>query len=190
MADKIRSFIAFPLPESVIAYIKTVQDEFRSQGFRMRWVKPENIHLTLKFLGDIHPADIDKIAQIMADTVKEVAVLKLSAKGVGVFPGIRNPRVLWIGLKGDTFPLIQVQKELEEKLDGAGFPKESRSFKAHLTIARIKERLDSGRLVKAMETFGNFESETFSAENMILYKSDLKPGGAVYTKLKTVSLKS
>ena len=156
----------------------------------MRWVQPENIHLTLKFLGNVAPADIDGIAGAMAETVRFTPVIHLGAKGLGVFPGINRPRVLWVGLKGETGSLIEIQKRLDEHLGAAGFPRDTRAFKGHLTIARAKGKLNSKALVNAMAAFGETESVPFTAEEMVLYQSELKPDGAVYTRIESVSLGS
>jgi len=183
MKNTIRTFVAIPLPESIITFIRKLQDGIRDYGFKARWVRPENIHLTLKFLGDIDKSDTEKIGDAMSDTVKVHPPLSLAAKGIGVFPGIKRPRVIWMGLKGDTFPLIELQKTLDRNLHEVGFPKESRPFKGHLTLTRIKGHIDSRKLLDAMESFGNLESETFAADQIVLFKSDLKPTGAVYTRL-------
>lgn len=183
MKNTIRAFIAIPLPESILSFIRKIQGGVRDYGFRARWVRPENIHLTLKFLGDIEKSQTESIGDAMSDTVKTHPPLSLAAKGIGVFPGIKRPRVIWMGLKGDTFPLIELQKKLDSHLHDIGFPKESRPFKGHLTLARIKGHTDSRKLLDAMETFGELESETFAADQIVLFKSDLRPTGAVYTRL-------
>jgi len=188
--ETLRTFIAFPLPAAVRDHIRTLQDGVRAEGFRMRWVKPENIHLTLKFLGNVAPADIDGIADAMAKAVGSAPVIRLGAKGLGVFPGINRPRVLWVGLQGETRSLIEIQKQLDERLERVGIAPETRPFKAHLTIARAKGNLNSKALVEVMAALGNTESAPFTAEEMVLYQSELKPDGAVYTRLKSVSLGS
>ncbi len=188
--NKIRAFIAFHLPENVRKHIRDLQDHLRSGGLHLRWVAPENIHLTLKFLGDINPSDTERIAQAMSQSVQETSRLHLGAKGIGVFPTVRKARVLWIGLSGDTHELIQLQNRLDDRLSDLGYEKESRPFKAHLTLARAKESPDPKELVQAMEKFASFASPDFSAEELILWQSQLKPSGAVYTKLRSVFLAS
>jgi 2'-5' RNA ligase len=188
MSDTLRTFIAFKLPETIISHIRRIQEKIKACGFRMGWVLPENIHLTLKFLGEIPKQDIDIVSQGMAETATLYSPMTFSAKGIGVFPTVKRPRVLWIGLNGDTYPLIQMQKDLEERLDAVGFPKEDRAFKAHLTIGRVKAELDPQKLVEVMEKFSGIESERFIADKIILFRSELKPGGAVYTELHSVDL--
>lgn len=181
--NTLRTFIAFQLPEPAVSHLRKVQQGFQSHGFRARWVRPENIHLTLKFLGDTDPADLDRISGAMTDVAGHAAPFSLTAKGVGVFPGIKRPRVIWAGLTGQTDQVFKIQKELEQNLEKIGFPPEKRSFKAHLTIARIKGSIDSKQLFDLMETYAKWTSEPFSVDRIILYKSELKPTGAVYTEL-------
>ena len=184
----VRAFIAFPLPPEVIAHIRQIQAGIRAHDFPLRWVRPENIHLTLKFLGDTEQSAIGEIAGAMAETVRDTEPLTLEARGLGVFPGVRKPRVLWAGLAGETEALIRLQGRLADKLADLGFPRESRPFRAHLTLARTKGRTEARRLVQAMSEFGALASPPFATDEMVLYRSDLRPAGAVYTRLESVSL--
>jgi 2'-5' RNA ligase len=188
MSDTIRTFIAFQLPENIVSSVRKIQEGLKSCGFKVRWVPPQNIHLTLKFLGDVDTAAIGKIGDAIINTAKGQAPLSLAAKGVGVFPRIKRPRVLWIGIVGQINPLTNLQKFLDAELEKVGFPRESRPFKGHLTLGRVKGKIDSGRLVEAMRAYQGFESEAFVADKIFLFKSELKPAGAVYTKLMRVPL--
>ncbi|MFH2219387.1 MAG: RNA 2',3'-cyclic phosphodiesterase [Pseudomonadota bacterium] len=188
MSDTIRTFVAIELPDHVVASIRKVQEGLRSYGFNVKWVRPENIHLTLKFLGDIGTADTKKVGDAIAVSMKEHAPVSLTAKGIGVFPGIKNPRVIWVGITGRQNELLALQNRLENELAGIGFPREKRPFNGHLTLGRVKQKIDPRRLVEAIEEFGGFESEPFAAGEVVLFKSDLKPTGAVYTKLVSAAL--
>jgi len=179
----IRTFIAIELPEEIIYTISKVQEKIRSHGFKIRWVRPENIHLTLKFLGDIKEADTEKVARAVSESVTGYHPILLAVKGIGVFPGIKRPRVLWLGISKQLDLLTALQRTLDEKLEAIGFPKEKRPFRGHLTIGRIKDKIDPKRLHGVLKEFTQFESEHFFAHRIILYKSELKPKGAVYTKL-------
>ena len=190
MSDTIRAFIAIELPQEIIAFIHKIQEGLRSYGFKARWVRPENIHLTLKFLGDINSEDIKKAGDAIISAAGENASMSLGAKGIGVFPGVKRPRVIWTGIAGQTKELADLQKTLDGKLETIGFPKEKRPYKGHLTIARIKGKVDAKRLIDAMTEFGRLESKTFMAEEVVLFKSKLKPSGAVYTKLMSAALNS
>ncbi len=183
MSNTIRTFIAIELPEKIIYTISKVQEEIKSYGLKIRWVRPENIHLTLKFLGDIKTADTEKVARAVSESATGYPALSLAVKGIGVFPGIKKPRVLWLGISKQLDLLTALQKTLDEKLEAMGFPKEKRPFRGHLTLGRIKSIIDPKTLHDVLKEFIQFESEPFFADKIILYKSDLKPKGAVYTKL-------
>ena len=186
----IRAFIAFELPENVISSISRIQAELKSLRFKMRWVRPEGIHLTLKFLGDIDPGDTDGIGKAMQDTAGKYAPIPLEAKGIGAFPGVNRARVIWIGLSGRTDLLAALHRDLDEKLAALGFPLERRGFKGHLTLCRAKGRIDPKRLADAVRAFDGSQSAPFTVKSLVLFRSELKPGGAVYTKLSSASLKT
>jgi len=188
MSETIRTFVAIELPGKIISSISKVQEDIRSYGFKIRWVKPENIHLTLKFLGNVKKADIEKVGEAIYESVKEYSPITLRAKGIGAFPGIKRPRVIWVGISGQLDLLVGLQKTLDEKLEAIGFPKENRPFRGHLTLGRVKAKIDPKRFCDALNELVRFESETFVADRIILFKSELKPTGAVYTKLVDASL--
>ncbi len=184
MAESVRAFIAVPMPEYVVSHLAMLQNEMKSSGFpKLKWVRPENIHLTLKFFGDIPVDSINRIGEVMAAVSKGVAPMTLTAGGLGVFPTIRRPRVIWTGLKGRIHELIEFQKRLDGNLEEIGFPGENRPFKAHLTLARIKHPVSPQLLIKAFDALGGLESRPYSADRLILFKSVLKPGGAEYHPL-------
>ena len=184
MQQSIRTFIAFELPPPVILLLQKMQQDLKRLKIRARWVQPENIHLTLKFLGNINPDDIDKIGAAMTGAAIEFSPITLSVRGIGVFPGIKRPRVIWVGLGGDIRSLIALQGRLEEKLAGVGFPKDKRSFKAHLTLGRIKQAASQALVRQMLNEYATLRSVDATFNQIILYKSGLKPSGAVYSKLK------
>ena len=188
MAKSIRAFIALELPENIIDVIRKIQEAMKSFGFKVRWVRPENIHLTLKFLGNINPADVAQISSVICEAVNPFEPILLTAKGIGVFPGMKRPRVIWVGMGGQVATIIGLQKVLDEKLNGIGFPMEKRPFKGHLTLGRVKGRISSERLTAALAQHNEFESDTFFAQTVVLFQSVLDPKGSVYTKLLNVSL--
>jgi 2'-5' RNA ligase len=184
MPQSIRTFIALELPPAVISLLHKVQQDLKRMNIRARWVRPENIHITLKFLGDINPGDIDKIGAAMTAAAIEFPPVTLTVRGIGVFPGIKRPRVIWVGLGGDIRSLLSLQSRLEQELAGAGFPKDKRSFKAHLTLGRIKQSAGPAVSRQMISEYATLSSDEFSCNQVILLKSDLKPAGAVYSKLK------
>lgn len=184
MPPTIRAFIAIELPPSVISLLEKTQQGFKSAGLRAKWVRPENIHLTLKFLGNIDPGDIDKIGEAMSDAVKNFDPFTLAAGGVGVFPGIKRPRVIWVGLGGQTQSLFAVQRKLEDNLAVIGFAREKRQFKGHLTLGRFRQAVDPHTIQRVIQEHADLKSEEFTANRISLYQSDLKPTGPVYSDLK------
>lgn len=171
------------MPENIITCLENVQHALKRCGLDIRWVKPRNIHLTLRFLGDI-PEEMCRPVETAIEAAScDFTPLMLSLKGLGVFPGIKKARVIWAGLSGETEALINFQHTLESQLAQMGIKKEPRSFKAHLTLGRIKRKIDPARLLDAVRTCCDFEPESFRADHIILFKSELKPTGAVYTPL-------
>jgi 2'-5' RNA ligase len=189
MTNNIRSFIAIELPGQVVEAIKKLQEDLRKCGLGIRWVRPENIHLTLKFLGNISEEDVEPITGVLKTAADTTEPFHLRGQGLGIFPGISRPRVIWVGMSGDVEPLKQFQLRVEEGLEQLGFPKEKRPFRSHLTLGRVKGNLEKRILLEVIEQLGNFESDSFTADSIILFRSDLQRGGAVYTKLAEIPLK-
>ena len=188
MPPTIRTFIALELPPSVISLLEKVQEDLKSMGLRAKWVRPENIHLTLKFLGNINPGDIDRIGEAMMDAAGDFKAIDLAAGGVGVFPGIKRPRVIWVGLGGQIQLLFAMQRMLEDNLAALKFNKEKRPFKGHLTLGRFRQTVEPNTIRQIMQEYANLSSEEFTTSRIILFKSDLKPTGAVYSQLRQAVL--
>ena len=189
MAVTFRAFVAFKLPPDIIDLAAGIQSALRSRGLNLRWVKPRSLHLTVKFLGDIAETAAAGVASAMQRSCRTAAPLALTVQGLGVFPGFRKPRVLWIGLGGQVDALEQLYATLETELAALGFSREKRGFKAHLTLARFKGGGDRD-LARVIEELGRYEPKPFSADNLVLFKSDLRPEGAVHTPLSEVRLKA
>lgn len=190
MSEKIRAFIAIPLPESILKAISAAQEKLRRTALGIRWVRPEGIHLTLKFLGNISPTDVSHVQSAIEQTTRAFRPFTLKAKGIGVFPDFRRPRVIWLGITGDLEILHALQRDLESELKSHGFEKEKRPFKGHLTLGRIRNRLDRDKLSKALQELEDFETGSFRADSVVLFRSKLHPGGAVYSKIAEAALKS
>jgi len=183
-----RAFVAFELPGRIIDRTNELQRALMDQGLKMRWVKPQNLHLTLRFLGDIPEADVPRIGLAIKAAVEDESALELTIQGMGVFPGIKRPRVLWVGLGGQIERLRQLHRRLEDQLAQVGYTRDKRGFKAHLTIARAKSPVAPDLLLRAINDAGEFTPLSFSARKMVLFKSDLRPQGAVYTRLAEAQL--
>jgi 2'-5' RNA ligase len=188
MPETIRTFIAFDLPDTVLSALGRVQDDLKHRGLKAKWVRLQSIHLTLKFLGDIKADQVDPVAHQLAAAARGTGSLTLGAKGIGVFPNIRRPHVIWAGLSGDLETLGELQRNIDRALSEIGFTREKRSFKGHLTLGRFKGRTDSRKVAEALEALAGFDTRTFTARQLVLFKSRLEPTGAVYSQLKQVPL--
>jgi len=189
MVNPIRSFIAIPLTieihRNLEACIQAYGLNNRESGFRP--VKPENIHLTLKFLGDVEPVRIPVISNQLEKVAKTFSPIKVSVRGLGAFPGWKkHPRVLWVGIQ----PLQQIQSifhAVDRITTALGFPPENKPFSPHLTLARVNQQSNNPRFDETIDRMMNIEPEPVFGEmianEIILYKSLLQPTGPVYTVL-------
>jgi 2'-5' RNA ligase len=188
MTETFRAFVAVDLPDRIRSSLAAAQQKFKSYGFRVKWVRPQSIHLTLKFLGNINVAQTDAVVGAMAQAAKGRAALALAPSGIGVFPNARRARVIWVGIGGQLDQLKNLQRALEARLADLGFPRESRPFKGHLTLGRVKGKIAVHRLQAALDDLGNFEAGSFAVDQIILFKSQLQSSGAVYSRVKQVTL--
>jgi 2'-5' RNA ligase len=187
---KIRSFLAFELPLEIKNIVARVSRELRQSTLNAKWVKVDNIHLTVVFMGSIETDDIPAIARGVQEVCQTYDPFDISLKGIGCFPNARSPRVLWLGLDGDLEPLSQFRDALQGHLTGFGIKEEKRKFKPHLTLARFRKpkRMDA-REDQLLSKYEDISSAVCSLKELILFKSDLKPTGAVYTKVETWPLR-
>jgi RNA 2',3'-cyclic 3'-phosphodiesterase len=188
MADTIRAFVALNLPSDIIDHVSGLQSDLKARGMRLRWVRPQNLHLTLKFMGDIPPAIVPEVGLALERASQGTAPLALTVQGMGVFPGIKRARVLWIGLGGQIEALQLLYARIEDELAGLGLTREKRGFKAHLTLARMRGNALPRDLPAAIQALGNYAPRPFQARQLILYKSDLRPQGAVYSPMVEIFL--
>lgn len=188
--DKVRAFIAIEIPENIKLQLKQVQERLKKGLTGVNWARPEGIHLTLKFLGNIDEEMISRIGDSMKKATERSSVFSIRLSGLGIFPGPRFPRVVWIGVKEGGEDLKGLNRAIDKTMDKLGFSAEEREFRPHLTLGRVRSQERRDELLKAIEELQNFEAGSFEAREVSLIKSDLKPGGAVYTKLLTVPLGS
>jgi 2'-5' RNA ligase len=186
MSDEksIRSFLAVELPPEVLNEISGIQERLKKtlQG-SISWVRPSGIHLTLKFFGNIAESDIPNISLVVKNAIVNIRPFSLNVRRIGTFPDVKRPRVLWLGLDGDIDVLIRLQKEMDRGFHECGFQKEERTFKPHLTLARIKEPKGVSGLVKIVEKSEDYKAGNLIVSSLTLFKSELTPKGAIYTKL-------
>ena len=183
----IRSFLAIRLPEPIRKDLESIQERLKETDAPVKWVTPDNVHLTLKFLGNIESKDVEKIHDIVSKIVTKETHLILRGEGVGAFPHIKSPRVIWVGISGEIDRLKDIHIRMEEELETIGFRPEERSFSPHLTIGRVKTGVHKA-LLDRLIALKDYRSQPFKAGEIILFKSDLRPYGPIHTPLKTIPL--
>lgn len=184
----IRSFLAIELPETIRRKIGEVQKELKLSHADVRWVNPENIHLTLKFFGNIDESRIDPIAKSLEGLIQTTSAFSLSIRGMGSFPHFKNPRVIWMGLKEGKEVLVALQEKVDGELKKIGFEPEERDFHPHLTLGRAKSSRGRDELIGRMEKYQEEEFGNIRVERIVLLQSVLKPSGPVYTLLREIKL--
>jgi len=187
--EKIRSFIAIEVPPELKARLEELQRELRRTDADVKWVRPEGIHLTLKFLGSILREDIEKISMAIGPVISGFEPFEIRLFGMGSFPTSRNPRVIWVGVDRGKEEVSSLQRAIEDKMAKLSFPSENRPFSPHLTLGRVRSGRGKLMLSQAIEANKEVEVGTFWARKVFLYQSELKPSGAVYTKLKELGMK-
>lgn len=185
----IRSFLAIEFPESLKEIIAGYLKDLKQVPSKIKWISPGQSHLTLKFFGSISEELIGKVSQTLLKVLFDCPRIHLSLKGIGAFPNLFRPRVIWAGLGGETETLQEVYQAIEQALVPLGIPKENRPFHPHLTLGRNKLKEVNEPLYRLLRQWSNGESEPFVVQEVILFKSDLKPQGPVYTKLGVFPLK-
>lgn len=183
MAETIRSFIAFDIEDSsVLENITKIQKVLAGTGADLKFVEPKNIHITLRFLGNITPAMVDKVYEGMCKV--QFAPFTVNIQGLGAFPNQRNPRVVWAGIREGAIQLRGIFEQLEPFLRGLGFAPDPKGFSPHLTIARVRSGRNKVQLAKCLMENANFEFGVVKAKCLRLKKSDLTPKGPIYTTLR------
>lgn len=188
----IRSFIAVPLERQLYQHIAEISQMLKgSVRGGVSWVQPASIHLTLKFLGEIQPGKIAEVKNALQAVVPKFEQFELNAADLGCFPNKNRPRVVWVGLHAPE-DLDHLQKSIEDACVELGFEREQRKFSPHLTLGRVKPyaRPDEiHSLQQALERIPALNLGATQAREVVLFKSDLQPSGAVYTPLISVQLK-
>lgn len=183
-----RCFVAILLPDTIRQKIGELQEELRHCGLKLRWVPPQNIHLTLKFLGEITDEQAETVASILEEAAGQTPAFELSIEGIGQFPPKGTPRVVWLGAAGDAEILLDLERRIRDGLDRSAIPYDRKPFHAHLTIARV-DRGFRGPL-RISDKLRGFRAGWMLADQIDLMKSDLRPTGAEYTSLSHSTFRS
>jgi len=188
-----RTFIAIPLPDRVRESLGEVQGQLKACASDVKWVEPDNIHLTLKFLGEIKDSQLNKVSLILEELAKDTPSFAVVICSIGAFPRITSPRVIWAGIDKGKEEVNDTAKRLEEKLSLIGIPKEERRFSSHITIGRTRSGLNLDKLaggLEKMSLLANDQRREFQASKITLFKSTLTPKGPIYAILKEANLKT
>ena len=187
MSDRtkpVRVFIAIKLPDFIKKILKDAQKTMLANGIKAKYISPENMHLTLKFMGNIDYNLLPEIKKNLTNSTQYVKPIKLSLKGIGAFPNSRSPKVIWAGINGEAQKLETLNARLEQRLSKLGIPEDKREFHGHLTLARLKKnRLSAQKFERLIQQTGQFESVKFTADRLILFQSKLMPKGPIYIEL-------
>lgn len=183
-----RIFVAFELPSTIREAAAALQQELTQPKGKIGWVRVDGMHLTLKFLGEVSTPRLSAIERAVKDAADGTGQLKIVVRGLGVFPGPKNPRIIWIGVESDDDRLCRLQERIDRSLALVKFPRENREFRPHLTLGRVKSSQGADGLLKALAVHRHFIAGECSLAELHLFQSDLRHGGAVYTKLWSVAL--
>jgi 2'-5' RNA ligase len=185
-----RTFIAIELPEQIRDALAKLEDRFKKTGADVKWVEPKNIHLTLKFLGEIDDEQLVKISEILEEVTGNKKCFQIRICSIGAFPKINYPRVIWMGIDIGDKETKELARELEKKISELGILKERRPFSSHITIGRTRSDIGRDKLVQELKAVNLLDGKNFTVTKITLFKSTLTPKGAIYEVLKEASLKA
>ena len=182
---KFRGFIAIDIEtnQKMMEFIKKIGET----GSNLKIVEPQNIHITLKFLGDTDEKLIGEIEQIIKESVKETPSFDIKLIGTGVFPNPGYIKIVWIGIQ-DNGIIREIANRIDEQTHKLGFERDKRRFSPHLTIARVKSAKNKDRLIQVLNQYSDTEFINFKVESIKLKKSELTPKGPIYTTLKEIKI--
>jgi 2'-5' RNA ligase len=187
--DKIRTFVAVPVNDQARDAVTSAEDDLRRAGADVKWVEARNIHITLKFLGNVETGQLDQLQAALRSALSGVKPLEITLSGTGTFPsGKKHVRVVWVGITEGKQDLVKVAAAVEEGCAGLGFAREERPFSPHLTIGRV--RRESGQLAELAARVSGYQFNPLKVEidRVNLMRSELSPKGPTYTVLETVAL--
>jgi 2'-5' RNA ligase len=180
----IRAFIAAEISDEVRARVGELLVKLKRTEAGVKWVRPASMHLTLRFLGNIFPDAVELVDEAMAEATAGVPPVRVEVEGFGCFPSEARPRVFWLGLSRGGDELIALAERLERALLARGLPPADKPFAPHLTLGRVKTGSGLGRVQKVLRSEASRGFGGYLAGRMVLFQSELNPGGARYTVLK------
>ena len=189
-AQRIRCFVAVDLSDEVRAALDAVQARLKTRAPRadVRWVASAGMHPTLKFLGQVPEDRLPGIRDALAAAATAASAIPLACRGLGAFPGLTRPRVVWAGLQGGVAELGQLAVACERAVEPFGFLPEKRPFRGHVTLARVRSPRGFAPIARAIEAGGELDFGAWTATEVVLYRSHLRPTGSIYEPLERLPL--
>jgi len=191
--EQIRSFIAIELPDELKSELTRLEARLKSDKQPwVKWVNPDSIHLTLKFLGNIAADRTGEITRAMENAVEGISPFHLEIKELGVFPNLRRVQVAWVGISGEVDKLSQLQERIETNLTPLGFAPETRAFTPHLTLARLRDQAPLDERQRFGQLIANAKFDTacpIEVDAISLMRSQLTREGAIYSQISSIKLK-
>lgn len=184
-AINLRSFIAIELPDTVKSALAGLQDDLKKEGADVRWVKPDNIHLTLKFLGDMDEGLVVDAVEKLKGTCSTFPAFNLEICGTGVFPNMKSPRVIWVGIMQSPL-LADLQSSIEDGMSALRFTREKRTFTPHLTLGRFRSAKGKDALLEKIGLYKDSGYGMIDARAVSFMRSDLSPSGAKHTAIAEI----
>lgn len=185
---RMRTFVAIELPEAVRASLGRLRDLLRRSRAHASWVNTDNMHLTLRFLGEVDEESLESLGARLRDSCAQYAALTMFVRGTGVFPNTRRPSVVWAGLEAVSGDLMGLQAAIETAAQAIGLPPETKPFHPHVTLARIRDPRQIGDLLERIEAAQSLATDDFPVRAVALFSSELRPAGPVYRRLREFSL--
>jgi 2'-5' RNA ligase len=194
VAEQIRTFVAVELGEHLLRALAELEADLKREraSGQIRWVAPDNIHLTAKFLGNVDVVRLPELQRAIADACSNISRFSLTVAGAGAFPNTRRPNVIWVGLAGQVDMAAMLVSNIEDECAAIGFPRESRPFSPHLTLGRVRreaspsDRRTVGEMIEKAQVG---ELGAVLVDHVAIMKSELRPTGSIYTRLATIEFK-
>jgi 2'-5' RNA ligase len=191
MQQRIRTFIAVEADPSIRKSAAALIDRLRQSAADVKWVAPENLHLTVKFLGDVNADDVAAVCEAVERSVAEVSPFELDFGGAGAFPNLRRPQTIWLGVREGNERMANLADRVERALKRFGFRRETRQFRSHLTLGRM--RRDGGgpggrELAELLAQFADYEAGRMPVEEIVVFSSQLERTGPIYEAMRRAPL--
>jgi len=182
MSETIRCFLAVEIAQAVQRSLEEIIRRLDLAHFHVRWVAPKNMHLTLRFFGELPEQVVPAVSRAAREAASETRPFSVRFRGLGTFPASGTPRVVWLGMENDQ-AVLRLERQLTRALEIAGMPPQDRPFRPHLTLGRVKSSRGAQELRRHLERNRSLEAGTMTADQLCLIRSQLRPSGPLYTSL-------